>query len=171
VIPAPLDALMNRGPAKKVHDFKKPAQGEPWFTAPLARFIEMIDPFVDGIRTLPNEMLEAEHEVLVALCGQPDHHLAHRLLQRIYSAERSRRADSAREFDADLDAALSRLVRQTTEADRQLVREIGESLFKIGGRKAMTDAAMRMAALPNRPKAGLRSHMLEKRWAGIGGCR
>lgn len=159
---------MRSVPGKR-HDFKKPAPGEPWFTAPLARFIEMIDPFAIGIRTLPDDMLARELDQLTALCGRPDHHLAHRLLHRIFDAERARRADPMLLYDADLDAALSRLVRQTTEADRKLVREIGQKLFGLGGIRALQDAQRRALAAVEPDQRPLRQRFIEKRWAGIGG--
>ena len=152
----------------KHYDFKRPARGEPWFTAPVARFIEMIDPFVDGIRTLPDDMLAAEQSRLAVLCGQPDHHLAHRLVHRIFAAETARRSDPAKRFDADLHAALARLAYQTNDADRALVTDIGRKLFDIGGLDAMHDAQRRALAAVSADKQAMHRNIIAKRWAGIG---
>lgn len=155
----------------KHHDFKKPSPGEPWFTAPVARFIEMIDPFVDGIRTLPDDMLAREVDQVAALCSQPGHHLAHRLVHRIFDAERARRSDPAKRFDADLHAALARLAYQTNDADRALVTDIGRKLFDIGGLGALQDAHGRALAAVTPDRRALRQRFIEKLWAGIGARR
>lgn len=142
---------------------------KPWFSFPLARFVETITPVATSVRTLPDDQLAAELEQLVALCAQPGHHLAHRLMLRIYEADVSRRADPLRQFDAELDAALSRLARNTNAPDRQIVRDIGEKLFDVGGTKAMQDAMRRSLAAVDPDRRELRQRFIEKRWAGIGG--
>ena len=148
----------------------RPVTGRPpWYSFPLASIIEIIDPIAWGLRTLPDDQLEAELSQLTAICAEPDYFPAHRLMRLLYGAEAARRADPAQRFDAELSLALGRLERATNDADRQLVRDIGQKLFDIGGQHALRKAEQRMLALVKPDKQDLRRHVIARRWAGIGG--
>lgn len=139
----------------------------PFFLFPRARLVEMIDPYAVGLRTLPDDQLAAELEQLVSTCASADHHLADRLMHRMYLEETARRADPCRRFDADLHAALSRLATKTNEHDRRLVEGVGRRLLESGGAEALLKARDRMLALVAPGKQALRLRILENRWAGI----
>lgn len=138
-----------------------------WFSYPLARFVEMIDPVADSLRSLPLEQLETEAD---ALMGSQSH-LADGLMLRLYTAERKRRADPGQKFDVELELALQRLENMTTEPDRVLVTDIGRKIYEAGGDTALEAARQRMIAAAKPVKAVPREKVLAKRWAGIAGGR
>lgn len=145
----------------------KPGQRAPWFSIPLVRFDETIGPLTDGIRSLPDDLLAAEIDQLVAICSEDDHHHGERLMLGIYDAELARRGDPTMQFDQALDLALFRIERQTNEADRQVVEDIGRRIFAAGGRDALVAAYRRMMALARPKQRSVREKMLAKRWGNI----
>ncbi|RYE84947.1 MAG: hypothetical protein EOP19_10465 [Hyphomicrobiales bacterium] len=87
----------------------------------------------------------------------------------IYEAEAARRNNPELAFDDELDAALSRLERQTTAEDRHRVHEIGLQLRTIGGVDALRRAYRRMMAFGREKTRHVRSKIMETRWPGITG--
>jgi hypothetical protein len=122
-----------------------------------------------AIRTLPPQQLADE---LAQLLAQPDdgsiRAVAVALMIQLYEGESgSRLSPSETHFDEELSLALSRLERNTTAADRLRVRQIGEHLHRVGGVPATMKAAARMVEGFKADRAGLRSYILQKRWAGL----
>lgn len=139
-----------------------------FFSWPLQRLNEIIAPAAISLRSLPADRLQAELEQLDALCGERRDLLAERLMLRLYEREKARRGNPLLVMDDDLDEALFRLERQTSEADRQLVRQVGAKLFTLGGVEAMQAAAQRMLERARDGKQDLRRRIIAKRWEGIG---
>jgi len=143
--------------------------GAPFYAYTHARFVEMVTPFADGLRSLPLAQLELEYMDLIKR-AEADTGVAgavSRLLLDVYVGERDRRTNPELAFDGELDAVLSRLERQTNEEDRRRAHEIGKRLFAVGGADAMARARARMIDLVPAKRQQLRSVVIEKRWAGI----
>jgi hypothetical protein len=127
----------------------------------------MIVPMADGLRSLPDHQLEHELGQLRAISEEPEFMPAEQLLFWLYRAEFARRIDPEQQFDVALDLALGRVERQTNDADRAFIAEVGRKLEAIGGRPAMVRAYERMMALARPKMVERRRHILSKRWAGI----
>lgn len=138
-----------------------------FFSLPLENLAATSDSVMWGARTLPDPQLAAEIDALRTICAGDNANLAAKLVLRLYEGELARRNDPKMAFDDRLDAALERLVRQTTPEDRYLVRSIGERIFALGGDVALQEARRRMLSMQREDKRDLRASILDRRWSGI----
>lgn len=142
-------------------------RADAFFSWPLQRLNETVLPAAISLRSLPDDRLAAELEELSQICGTRPDLLCERLMLRLYERERARRTDPVQAMDDQLDETLSRLERQTSETDRQLVHDIGRRLVEIGGAGALQAAARRMLSRCKPDRQGLRQRILDKRWEGL----
>jgi hypothetical protein len=143
------------------------ALGAPFYARPLEYLRGNITGIADGLRSLPDHQLEHELGELRAVSQEPAFFPAEQLMFWLYRAEAARRTDPELQFDVALDLALGRVERQTNDADRAFIADVGRKLEAIGGRAAMVRAYDRMMALARPKMVERRRHILSKRWAGI----
>jgi hypothetical protein len=148
-------------------DGQKLGEPKPFYSLPLSDLASRCSMMASALRTLSDAQLATEAE---SLRRREERSIAIEAMIHLYDAEKNRRSAlvvPVSNRDDELSAALSRLESKTTAEDRNLVRQIGETLHRGGGVPETLAAMARMTEGFSERRAGLRAYILQQRWAGL----
>lgn len=136
----------------------------PFYSFPQERLEELMGPISVAIRSLPDAQLKSELDQLAADGDQSGPRVATSVLLMLYRSEFERRSLPDRRRDDELDAALSRLERQTNAEDRETVTLIGREIYRFGGKPSLLKARDRMLEMAAPARRDIRATILGRRW-------
>lgn len=139
----------------------------PWFSMPLDDLRRSVRSITYGARTLPDAQLASELEQLRKIAADAPDDLAARLVVKVYADDQARRGDPEQSFDTEADVILTRLERQTNDADRQRLSDIGLALAGLGGGEALRAAYDRLLKRGDPKRRHVRESILQRRWGAI----